>query len=185
MKSISTKGALQGLLSISNQLDRISSSQPQHEKLINFLVNHPKNKEFPSLKEISQHINCTVHSLQKQAKNLYFLIIEREFFFHFDDIQYRMHFYFEEKKQIVRLKFLSSIPQIGTAINFPLLTPIFGFSLFYVSRIQHSFEGKNQLIDIFLTADKPGEDPPGQQDIQQPVIQVKIPEGSETNPNGK
>ncbi|MFK5959606.1 MAG: hypothetical protein QM495_12160 [Lutibacter sp.] len=157
IKHYSSKRAMIDILSIKEQVIRAFKNERKYKPFLDFIFAkdylNDDDIEFPSMKLISEAINLNYTQLSKLIKELYYRLFDDEvlnFKFDFKEVEIVFYIrYFDNYAQF-SCKRMNYIPRVGEQVNMDFVNAKIGTSMFYVDRIEHSFESNKQIVYISL-----------------------------------
>jgi hypothetical protein len=153
----SSKRAIIDILIIKEQVVRVFDDDSRYKPFLDLIFAkdylNDNDLKLPTMKEISGTLNIKYPQLSKLIKELYDKLFDDEeldFVFEFGKVEIIFFVsYFNYYTQI-KCKKLAYLPRVGDQIDFSFVQEKVGTGMYYVDRIEHTFEGGTQRIYITL-----------------------------------
>jgi len=155
IKTYTTKRAIIDLMIVKEQVAKIYADNNKYKDFLEFIFAKDylddNDLKLPTIKEMSKVTGLTSNKVTKLVKELYKDFLEKDFDFSKVEIIYFLS-YFEKHIQVKFTK-VAYIPRIGEQIDMSFVNAELGTGMFYVYKVEHTFESDVQRIYITL---KPG-----------------------------
>ena len=154
-KHYSTKRALIDLLSIKEQVLSVYKDETKYRPILDYLFAkdylEDDSLSIPSIKEIALKTDIKYSDVSKVIKELYYrLFDDDELNFMLDFKQTEVIFFLRYLENYAQVKFKSftHLPRMGEQVSLDFAHAKVGTYMFYVERIEHTFE--NNLHRIYI-----------------------------------
>ena len=154
IKTYTTKRAIIDLMIVKEQVIRIFEGNTKYKGFIEFIFAKDylddNDLKLPTIKEISQAIELSSSKVTKLIKELY----EEFFENNLDFTKVEIVFYTNYLGNFFQFECndLKYLPRVGEQIDISFIKAKVGSGMFYVDKIEHTFQNDLQRIYITLTA---------------------------------
>ena len=154
MKTYTTKRAIIDLMIVEEQVVRIFEDNERYKDFIDFIFSkdflNDDDLKFPTIKDISNAIGLSPSKVTKLIKEMYDDFFDNKFNFSKVEIIYFIT-YLDNYLQF-NCNDLKFIPRVGEQIDMSFIEAKIGTNMFYVDKVEHTFENDVQRIYITLRA---------------------------------
>lgn len=161
MEKLSIKNALKDLLHLNCQLTPLVDEYPKYKEMIDILtaedyMSNEYKLPIPTITSISKKTGAGSHIIRRQIKEMHEIMFSTEKpVLTFNEVEYWFYVVSRKKHMQFMLKELPIIPREGEEFYIPFFQGIgIRYSL-HVDKIEHSFEGKKQVVSIWLKSGTP------------------------------
>jgi hypothetical protein len=149
-RELSSKSMLLDLTAQVSRLREYRKQSGQFDLLIDYLVElnpyYDEDKDFPSLKDITNHTGIGYSKLRRQIRDLYLIMVKSDIPLRIKTVVciFYVNCYFN-KNYWFKIDGLKAFPRIGEQIDVPFLRKTASGGMFYVDEIYHEFEDDKQV----------------------------------------
>lgn len=154
IKTYSTKRAIIDLMIVKEQVIKLFTDNKKYKDFLEFIFAKDylddNDLKLPTIKEISKATGLTSNKVTKLIRELYADFLEKELDFSKVEIIYFLSYF----RKHLQLNFTKSayIPRIGEQVDMSFVNAELGTGMFYVDKVEHTFEKNVQRIYITLKA---------------------------------